>query len=417
MGRRRKGARLYLRAGRIHPKTGREIAPVYFIRDGQKNVSTGFGPDRLAEAEAALADYLTARNTPPPTKSRASEPEDVLIDEVVALYATEKAPGAADPGSVASRLNCILDWWGGKTLGDIRRSTCLAYVAHRCAQPIKTFKDPSKARRPTPAAARRELEDLAAAVSYWAGEHPLTRKPEFTYPPTTTTSRDALSREQAAALLRAARGARLNAAGRWVPIATSTKANRKHLVRFLLLGFYTGSRPGILPKLRWEPSDDSAWVDLERGWIFRRGRLEADHPTKRRPLIRIPKALHAHMVRWRRHDEALSAERAKVGLAPITTVLHHGGRPIRGRIRKGYKSIVADAGVPAEVTPHWHRHSCATWLMETDIPIRRISQYLGMTPRTLERVYGHLRPDFQSDIGQALSRSPARGRADRTTTA
>jgi integrase len=320
---------------------------------------------------------------------------------VIALYAQDKAPRSADAGALAARLTSVQGWWSGKTLGDIRRSTCTAYVAHRARQPVKTFKDPAKARRVTPAAARRELEDLSAAVSYWAAEYPLTRKPVFTYPPKTESPRDALSRDQVAALLRAARGWR-NVDGRWRATARSTKSNRAHLVRFVLLGVYTGSRPGVLPKLRWEASDDSAWVDLDRGWIFRRGRKEADKPTKRRPLIRIPKRLLGHMHRWRRQDDALNLERAQLGLPPVTTVLHHGGRAIRGRIRKGYAGIVRDAELPEGVTPHYHRHTAATWLMERGVPLDRAAQYLGMTRETLEKVYGHHRPDHQSDVSDAF---------------
>lgn len=409
MGRPRKGARLYLRAGRIDKRTGRALAAVYFIRDGSKNISTGCGPERLEEAEVALAEYVTARQAAARPKGRAQDPEDVLIDEVVALYVLEKAPRAADPKAVAARLGAILDFWSGQTLGDIRRSSCLAYVAHRMSQPIKAFKDPSKARLVSAAGARRELEDLSAATSWWAGEHPLTREVIFTYPDKVdgNGARDALSHDQVAALLRAARGQRWDGA-RWLPPVASTRSNRAHLIRFVLLAVYTGSRPGVLPKLRWTPSDDSAWVDLERGWIFRRGRREPDSPTKRRPMHRIPKRLLAHLRRWRRRDAALNLERASLGLPPIETVLHHGGRPLRGRIRTGFEGIVADAGLPKAVTPHWQRHTCATWLMEADVKISRAAQYLGMTPRTLEKVYGHLRPDHQSDVSAALSRSRRR---------
>lgn len=403
MGRPAKGARLYLRQGRIDARTGRPLAAIYFIRDGAKNISTGFGPERLAEAEVALANYLTEKAAASRPKGRALEPEEVLIDEVVALYAREKAPSLADPGSASARLTAILDWWSGKTLGDIKRSTCAAYVADRVKQPVKTFKDAARARTVSPSGARRELEDLSAATTYWDAEHRLTRKPVFTYPEIAVGQRDALSRQQVAAILRAARGWRLTANG-WRQTATSTRSNRAHLVRFVLLGIYSGTRPGVLPKLRWNPSDDSAWVDLEKGWIFRRGRKEADKPTKRRPMCRIPKRLLRHLHRWRRQDEALNVERIKAGLAPVETILHHGGRAIRGRIRKGYKGIVADAGLDAAITPHWHRHTAATWLMEADVPIRRAAQYLGMTPRTLEKVYGHHRPDFQSDVSDAFSK-------------
>lgn len=404
MGRPRKGARLYLRAGRIDKRTGRALAAVYFIRDGSKNISTGCGPERLEEAEVALAEYVTARQAAVRPKGRAQDPEDVLIDEVVALYALEKAPKAADPKAVAARLGAILDWWSGRTLGDVRRSTCLAYVDHRVQQPVKSFKDPSRARLVSAAGARRELEDLSAATSWWAAEHPLTRKVTFTYPDTGgESSRDALSRAQVAALLRAARGAR-SRNGRWEPTAVSTRSNRAHLTRFVLLGVYTGSRPGVLPKLRWGPSDDSAWVDLDRGWIFRRGRREPDKPNKRRPMHRIPKRLLAHLRRWRRQDDALNAMRAERGLAPVETVLHHGGRSLKGRVRTGYEGIVADAGLSQDITPHWQRHTCATWLMEANVPLSRAAQYLGMTVRTLEKHYGHHRPDHQSDVGRALAR-------------
>ncbi len=40
--------------------------------------------------------------------------------------------------------------------------------------------------------------------------------------------------------------------------------------------------------------------------------------------------------------------------------------------------------------------------MEVDVPIRRAAQYLGMTRQTLEKVYGHHRPDWQSDISGAF---------------
>lgn len=404
MGRPAKGARLYLRQGRIDTRTGRPLAAIYFIRDGDRNISTGCGPERLEEAEVALAEYVTARQAASRPKGRAQDPEEVLIDEVVALYALEKAPKAADPKGVAARLGAILDWWSGRTLGDVRRSTCLAYVAHRVQQPIKSFKDVSRARMVSPAGARRELEDLSAATSWWAAEHPLSRKVTFTYPEKASESpRDALSRAQVAALLRAARGARMRD-GRWQPTSASTRSNRAHLTRFVLLGVYTGSRPGVLPKLRWSPSDESAWVDLDRGWIFRRGRRELDQPNKRRPMHRIPKRLLGHLRRWRRQDEALNAKRAENGLAPVDTVLHHGGRSLTGRVRTGYEGIVADAGLPEGVTPHWQRHTCATWLMEANVPLSRSAQYLGMTVRTLEKHYGHHRPDHQSDIGRALAR-------------
>lgn len=410
MGRPRKGARLYLRAGRVDARTGRPVAAVYFIRDGDVSISTGCGPDRLADAEDQLAAYLAARReTSVRTRRTAQDPEDVLIADVVRLYALEKAPKAADPKGVAARLDAILSWWGDKTLGDVRRSSCAAYVAYRCAQPIKSFKDPSKARKVTPAGARRELEDLSAAVGYWRAEHPLTRDVIFTFPEKPGESpRDSLSRSDAAALLLAAMGWRKEPDGSWRRLKRSTIANRRHLRRFILLGLYSGSRPGVLPKLRWRPADDAAWIDLDKGWIYRRGRSEPDQPTKLRPQIRIPKRLLAHLTRWQAMDAQFKGNGKSREIRRVETVLHRGGKPITGKIRRGYASVVADAGLDEGVTPHWHRHTAATWLMEANVPLQRAAQYLGMSVRTLEKHYGHHRPDFQSDVGEAISKGGRR---------
>lgn len=415
MGRPRKGARLHLRTGVIDRRSGRELAPVYYIKDGERSISTGCGPDRFAEAEAQLAAYLAKKGQSQAfARKSATDPSEVLIAEVVALYAREKAPKAADPKAVAARLGVILEWWGEMTVADVRRSTCLAYVAHRQAQPIRSYKNPETAPRVSAAGARRELEDLAAAVSWWGGEHPFTYKPEFTYPETSQDSpRDALSRSEAAALLWAAMGWCKGADGRWTRLSKSAVANRRHLRRFVVLGLYSGSRPGVLPKLRWSQADHSAWVDLERAWIYRRGALEVDHPTKKRPAFRIPKRLLAHLARWKRQDERLSSDRSAKGLAPIVTVLHHGGEPISGKIRKSYANAVADAGLNPDITPHWHRHTCATWLMEKDVKPRLAAQYLGMTVRMLDKRYAHHRPSHQSEISAALSKAGRAGYGER----
>jgi hypothetical protein len=125
----------------------------------------------------------------------------------------------------------------------------------------------------------------------------------------------------------------------------SPQAGVRHLCESPSL--YTGTRPGVLGRLVWSESDSAAWVDLERGWIFRRGKAEADIPTKRRPLVRLPKRLLNHMRRWRRLHQEANQRRARSGLRETAHVLHHGGRPIGGKIRRSCASAVTDAAVPA----------------------------------------------------------------------
>lgn len=405
MPRKAKGPRLYLRQGRVDRRSGNRLPDLWVIRDGADERSTGCGEDRRGDAEIALARYIAEKWTPQAKSAESrSDPAQVTVDDVVALYAVEKGPKAADPVATGVRLDMILGWWSGKTLSEVNRSNCNAYVEHRCTQPIRGFKDAEKARKVTPQGARRELEDLSSAIGWWDAEHHLSRRPKVILPEKPESPRDALSRSQAAALLWASMGWRRDEKGRWSRLGKSARANRAHLRRFVLLGLYSGSRPGVAPKLLWAESPKQAWVDLTKGWIYRRGKEERDHKTKRRPVARIPRRLLAHMERWSRLDGALNIERKKHELDPVVTVIHHGGAPIGGKIRRGFAGIVADAGLPPEITPHWFRHTAATWLMEADVPSHRAAQYLGMTVATLEKHYGHHRPDHQSDVLDAIGR-------------
>lgn len=320
----------------------------------------------------------------------------------MSLYLAEKAPKAADPSAVAARIKALVGWWSEKRLSDVRRSTCQGYVAHRITQPIAQAKGPN-ARLVTEQGARRELEDLSAAITYYDGEHKLTVKPRIWLPEKPESPRDALTRAQAARLLMAARGYRWNAeARRWTRLRDSGPANRAHMKRFILIGLYTGSRPGVIPKVLWRESPTQAWADLDAETIFRRGKRERDSRTKRRPLVKLPPRLLAHMRRWQAADERIMAERAKKGLKVCASVLHHGGAPITGRIRTGFEGCVRDAGLPPEVTPHWLRHTAATWLMRNGVDPWEAAGYLGMNLKTLIDNYGHHQPSHQAGARQGI---------------
>jgi integrase len=408
-----KGPRLFLRKAR----PAKRQAAVWVIRDGAKEVGTGCGPERLAEAERALAEYIQAKWTPAPSAAGpdgAADPASVLVADVLTLYADGKGARAPDPKAVKARLAALLEFWGAASLADVRRSTCEAYVAHRITQPIKMAKNPTTARRVSDQGARRELEDLSAAIGYWHDEHPLTRRPKVVLPPKAESARDALSRDQAARLLRAAMGWRIDPkTGNWTRLSKSARANRAHLRRFILIGLYTGTRPGVIPKLLWSESPIQAWIDLDAGIIYRRGKAERDHRTKRRPLVKIPPRLLSHLRRWRAQDLKASAALREAHLAAggdpkmapqITSVIHHGAQPLAGRIRTAFEAAIRDAGLSADITPHWMRHTCATWLMEADAKPWDAAGYTGMTTKTLEEHYGHHRPTHQAGAIQAISR-------------
>lgn len=393
MPRRAKGARLYLKE-----RAGREA--VWIIRDGAYERSTGCGEARLGEAEDQLAQYILSKTTRAAIDSarRKSDPAQVGLAEVIALYLEERAPRrATDAATTAGFFGHLLAWWGDKTVADVKRSNCRAYIEHRASMPDARYKDPETAPRISEQTAARELDDLSAAIGYWHGEDTLTSRPKITKPEKSESPREALTRSQAAALLLASLGWRKREDGRWTRLGGSARANRAHLRRFILIGLYTGTRHSAMRALLWEESLHQAWVDLDKGMIYRRGKGERE-TTKRRPVVKLPRRLLAHMRRWREKD----AERSIVQKMQIASVLHHGGEPIAGKIRTGFEGCVRDAGLPAEVTPHWMRHTAATWLMEAGVDMWEAAGYLGMTVATLEKHYGHHRPDHQAAATRAI---------------
>ncbi len=101
----------------------------------------------------------------------------------------------------------------------------------------------------------------------------------------------------------------------------------------------------------------------------------------------------------------MNIARRDKGLPPIGTVIHHGGNPIRST-RRSFAGLVADGGLQRneKVTPHWLRHTAATWLMEADAPPWAAAQFMGMTVKTLEEHYGHHRPGYQRDTAMRAGR-------------
>jgi integrase len=372
MPRRAKGPRLYLRrhAG---------CAPFWVIKDGGVEVSTGCSESDGARAEEALARYITNKHTPPKTTN---DLKRILIADVVTVYLKEQGPRTADKGTwIAHMMGPIIDWWGGagKTLADIRRTTCEDYVSWRTNQHVSDQ------------TARHELKQLSAAINYYHGEYgPLPAVPVVSLPAEASRRQDYwLTRKMAADRVRAARRSK----------------RTKHLARMILIGVYTGTRPGAILRLGWYPSVSGGWFDLESQTLHRRGTGSIE-TRKRQPPARIHRRLLPHLRRWKRLDE-----KKVEGKPPITHVVHYYGRPITTRIKRVWASIAALAG-HAEVIgqykngtkkirvkdgPHVCRHTCATWLMQSGVDLNEAAGYLGMTPETLWDVYGHHHADFQSD--------------------
>lgn len=330
MPRRKAPPRLYLDPSRQQ----------WIIRDGAKFIRTGCDREHAADAEGQLAEYIGEKYAPPKTSAP-------LLIEVLATYASEVAAHRASRRNIAYNIGNLLKWWGDKRSSDVSTKACRAYAATKTAP-----------------AAHADLKVLRAALRHWQREHtPLSIQPMI-WTPSAGEPRDRwLSKPEVAKLLWAAR-------------------RTQHIRRLILLGVYTGSRPGVLLRLQWDQ------IDLEAGRMTRTRPGEATHSKKRAPPVRLGKRILAHLRRWHRIDGG------KV------QYLCHFERRLVADPHTAWRRIVEKSGLEGQITPHTLRHTRATWLMQAGINPWEAAGALGMTVKTLESVYGHHHPNWQKDAAE-----------------
>jgi integrase len=329
MPRRRLQARLY------HDQTRGD----WVIRDGVAFIRTGFAHGKLAEAERALAEYLAAKYKPTPS------PIPSMADVLLA-YRRDKVPAMKSRAAVYNVRN-LAEWWSRKSLSDVTAASCRAYAATR-----------------TPAAARADLDKLAAAINHWHAEYgPLQVVPKVWKPARPAPRERWLTRSEAARFL-------------WQCRRT------EHLKRFVLIGLYTGSRAGVVRDMQW------SWIDLERRTMRRRPPGVAEERFKKTPPIPIPRKLLPFLRRWKRADAGHTKH-----------VVNYNGVPLKYGLFKAWDNARQRAGMPW-LHPHVLRHTRATWLVQAGIAPWQVAGFLGMSVRVLESVYGHHAPDYMKEVAE-----------------
>lgn len=269
-----------------------------------------------------------------------------MIADILMAYLEEKVPHLRTARNLAYNVSTLDRWWADKSINDVNARSCRAYAATK-----------------TPAAARVHLKTLRSAINHWHLEHgPLAILPAIWQPPEPAPRERWLTRSEAARLLWAAR-------------------HTPHLARFILLGLYTGSRPGVIVQLRWD------WIDFGTGIMRRKAIGDSERSLKRRPPVRLGKRILAHLRRWHRIDGGQVAE-----------IVHYDGRAIR-EPHGSWDTAIKKAKLPG-VTPHTLRHTRATWMMQSGVNVWQAAGALGMSVRVLEAVYGHHHPAFQVDAAE-----------------
>ena len=332
MPRQSRGPYLWLRPARERDDKGAEHA-VWIIKDAGRQVSTRLRSTKRREAERALADYIASKYAP---ERRERDISQIPIADVIGLYLTDVAPQQARPEKAAERCGRLLDFFGERTLDAVTGSTCREYAAWREGK--------GQSNKGTGGGARRDLQDLAAAIGHHSKEGLHRGLVRVALPPKGKSRQRWLTRDEAARLL-------------WTCWRTpevqegnpTGKRPLRHLARFLLLGIYTGSRPGrSLTRRGVKPP--AGRIDTANGASSSRGRRGRNQPNDSRPSG------------WRRDCSPTCAVGNASTPQAATFLVEYKGAPVVS-IKTAMASACRTAGIEGDVTGYTLRHTAASWLV------------------------------------------------------
>lgn len=179
------------------------------------------------------------------------------------------------------RIERLNDFGGAKMLADVEGDFCRDYVKERGNK----------------GGARRDLEDLRAAINLHASEgfHRGIVKVKL---PAKGEARDRwLDRSEAAKFIWACwRYREIQTISRGAMKGQKIQTEKRplqHIARFILIGLYSGTRAGAIAAASPIPAIGRAFVDLENGIYYRRAKT-----NKRQPSVPIAPRLLAHLRRW-----------------------------------------------------------------------------------------------------------------------
>ena len=376
MPRPKKSARLWLRPER-RDQTGRLVSnAAWVILDGGRHYSTGCAAGEVDGAELKLQEHLKDKHQPARVER---ELASIKVADVLNIYDEDRGPGpdveATQRKRFKARILRLNEFWGSKTLAQVTGATCREYVRVRGK----------------PGGARRDLEDLRAAISYHQAEGFHRGEVVVVLPPKGAPRDRWLTRDEAARLLwicwKLPEKQKRNHDAQEGEKLPTKKYPLRHLARFILIGLYTGTRAAAIASASHTRSPGHSYVDLENG-IFYRLAEGARQTKKRQPPAPIPPRLLAHLRRWAAIDKG------------STHFVEWAGKPVTS-VKTAFKRAAEEAGLEG-VTPHTLRHTAATWLMQQGVPIWETAGFLGMSPEMVEKTYGHHHADFLSSAAKAI---------------
>lgn len=273
------------------------------------------------------------------------------VDEILSAYCADRKPVVAQPDRIDSTIERLRPIIGSLSVSDLTRDVLLKYTAQRVAGGVQ------------PQTARRELITLRAALRMAWRDGVIDRVPHVPLPPPGCRRDRVVSAEEIRAVLAAS--------------AARPRGNA-----FLRLLVATCGRVSAVCELPWRQ------VDLERREIDLRTTSPLAARMKGRAVVPIGADLVAFL---RAYRDAPAPDRRRRGrkLAPGDRVV---GLSV-SCARQCLHDAARAAGVDG-VTPHVIRHSVATHMIRSGVPITHVSRMLGHASVSITAdIYGHLVTD------------------------
>lgn len=299
--------------------------------------------DRRVRITTGTADRGLAESRARELWARRNAPQSERVEDLWPAYTQDRITDGARADRFKAHWSALAPHFGHRLGKDVTREDCRAYYKDR------------KALGYSDSTIKTDMELLRACLRYRYG----SAAPSIWIPPASKPRENWLTKEQARTIV--------------------DLIDTPHIKLFVTLGLATGARAGAILDLTWDR------VDFRQGTIDFRppGRLQTN---KRRTIV--PMNATARAALEEAHKGRLTDH-----------VIEYGGKPV-GSVKKAIQRLSAKAGIP--FSPHTLRHTCAVWMAQADVPMQKISQYLGHTSlRMTEQVYARYSPSFMKDAGDA----------------
>lgn len=271
-------------------------------------------------------------------------PKSEVCSDLWRAYIADRQAEGVNTKQLEYRWRKLAPFFGYKMGNAITKDDCKAYTKERLAQGVKSV------------TARTELVLLRACLNLKYGKGGT----KIWVPPASPPRDHHLTKEELNTLLEA--------------------IDTPHVKLFIILAVTTGARMTAILQAKWSAVDwNTKTINYDPP-----GRVQTN---KRRPTVPL-------------NNRALAALRLAKQMAQTEYIIEFNEAPIKN-IRKGIEAAARRAGVPCSA--HVFRHTAGVWMAQADVPMSKISQYLGhTTTKVTEATYARYSPSFMKDAADAL---------------